>query len=68
MPTPQFPIPVLQSGIKLTNEPPRGVKNNLKGSYLNLNRAEYQEGNDNYKKLLFSLCLFHAVILERKKF
>jgi dynein heavy chain len=33
MPTTVFPVPVLQSGIKLTNEPPRGLKANLKRTF-----------------------------------
>lgn len=33
MPTNSFPVTVLQNSIKLTNEPPKGIKNNLLRSY-----------------------------------
>jgi dynein heavy chain len=70
IPTPVFPVPVLQSGIKLTNEPPRGLKANLKRTFLEIDDSEYESCSKprEYKKLLFALAYFHAVILERRKF
>ena len=37
MPAEYFPVPVLQNGSKLTLEPPRGLKANLKKSFIELN-------------------------------
>jgi dynein heavy chain len=70
MPTQKFPVSVLQSGIKITNEPPRGIKANIKRSYLETEESWYNKNSKpvEFKKLLFSLSLFHAVILERRKF
>lgn len=36
MPVDYFPTSVLQSGLKMTTEPPRGIKNNLARSYMNI--------------------------------
>ena len=35
MPTDYFPISILQNGIKLTTEPPRGIRANMKRAFNN---------------------------------
>lgn len=69
-PHPDFPISILQAGIKMTTEPPKGIKANLKRLYHIVTEQQFNacEAKEKYKKLLFSLCYFHAVLLERKKF
>lgn len=42
MPTTKFPVPVLQSGIKLTNEPPKGLKANLGRTFNEVDEKEYE--------------------------
>ena len=70
MPSDKFPVPVLQSGIKLTNEPPKGLKANLLRTFNDIQEKDFESCSKavEYKKLLFSLAFFHAVILERRKF
>ncbi|KAL0267127.1 UNVERIFIED_CONTAM: hypothetical protein PYX00_009482 [Menopon gallinae] len=69
-PHPDFPISILQAGIKMTTEPPKGLKANLKRLYQIMTEQQFNmcEAKEKYKKLLFSLCFFHAILLERKKF
>ena len=69
MPTPAFPVTVLQSSLKLTQEPPKGLKANLGRSYIDLdvNDLEGCMQPTAYKNLLFGLCFFNAVIQERRK-
>lgn len=70
MPSTKFPVPVLQSGIKLTNEPPKGMRANVSRSLNEINEKVYNScvKDFEFKKLLYSLAFFHAVILERRKF
>ncbi|XP_064629143.1 dynein axonemal heavy chain 1-like isoform X2 [Lineus longissimus] len=71
MPSPKFPVFILQNGSKLTMEPPRGIKANLLKTYSSLNDDFLNscgEKNSEFRHLLLSLCLFHGVLLERRKF
>ena len=43
MPEVYFPASILQNGLKMTTEPPRGIKANLKRSYTNLVTEETLE-------------------------
>ncbi|XP_064408838.1 dynein axonemal heavy chain 2 [Latimeria chalumnae] len=69
-PHPEFPISILQAGIKMTTEPPKGLKANMKRLYQLITDQQFNRCTkpSRYKKLLFALCFFHAVLLERKKF
>jgi dynein heavy chain len=59
-----FPVPVLQIGLKITIEPPKGIKSNVMRS-LNAVTDEYLEDCaklNPWKKLLVSLCFFHSIV------
>lgn len=65
-----FPINLLQISIKVTNEPPRGMKAGLLRSYSSvvdgerLGRVETKEWRD----LVFTLCFLHSIVQERRRF
>lgn len=70
MPATYFPVSILQNGLKLTTEPPRGLKANLKRSYNEITEESFKDCTkfDEWKKLLFGICFFHAVVQERRKY
>jgi dynein heavy chain len=71
MPSPIFPTAVLQESVKVTNEPPKGLRANLAQSFANVSRDLFDDNppqGSKFRKLLFGVCFFNAVILERKKF
>lgn len=67
-----FPVSILQNGVKMTNEPPKGFRANLLRSFGNLIKEEDYEGSGiktlEWKKLVTGLAFFHANIQERRKF
>ncbi|KAL6609170.1 dynein heavy chain and region D6 of dynein motor-domain-containing protein [Neocallimastix sp. 'constans'] len=70
MPTDKFPVAILQNGVKSTVEPSKGLKANLLRTYTAYNE-EYLNSSSKiqqWKKLLFSLSFFHAIVQERRKF
>jgi dynein heavy chain len=70
MPSHSFPVAILQNSIKLTNEPPKGLANNVMRTFLDISEDDYESCSkpEPYKKLLFGLAFFHAVVQERRKF
>ena len=74
MPATFFPVPILQNGVKMTNEPPRGLRANLMrsltlvGDWVDFEQCEGNNGSAVWKKLAFSVCFFHAMVQERTRF
>ncbi|KAI9188053.1 hypothetical protein H9P43_002444 [Blastocladiella emersonii ATCC 22665] len=69
-PHPQFPITILHSAIKMTTEPPKGLRANMIRLYTKQTEESLNScrKTTDYKRLLFGLSFFHSVVLERKKF
>ena len=65
-----IPQGILESSIKITNEPPTGMFANLHKALNNFNQdtLEMCARENEFKSILFSLCYFHAVVSERRKF
>ncbi|KAI9141400.1 dynein heavy chain and region D6 of dynein motor-domain-containing protein [Paraphysoderma sedebokerense] len=65
-----FPIAILHSAIKVTTDPPKGLKSNMMRLYSKLSADKFNECRmrDCYKTLVFAFCFFHSVVLERRKF
>merc|ERR1711871_275368 len=72
-PSPKFPVYVLQNGVKMTLEPPKGIKANCGGAYYKftdgfMDKFSGHARDNDWRKLLYGLVHFHAVLLERKKY
>jgi dynein heavy chain len=66
-----LPPSLLQACVKLTNEPPQGLRANMARAWSQfddetLDRACARQAE--YRAIVFALCFFHAALQERKKF
>jgi len=67
-PSNRIPIGLLEKSIKLTNEPPQGLKANMKRAFTFFTKDEFEDKESKIKTVLFGLCYFHSVMVERRKF
>jgi dynein heavy chain len=73
-PAKYFPVSVLQTSIKMTNEPPQGLRANILRSFDLAMPKDMFKGRPRSaldrarRRVLFSLAFFHAIVQERRKF
>uniref|UniRef100_A0A3Q2QBU8 Uncharacterized protein n=1 Tax=Fundulus heteroclitus TaxID=8078 RepID=A0A3Q2QBU8_FUNHE len=69
IPFKKIPVSILQNGAKMVIEPPRGIRARLERAYLSFTDELMSSSSKVcFKPLLLSLCLFHGVALERRRF
>lgn len=61
---------ILESSIKITNEPLTGMLANIHKTLDNFDQETLETSSKEveFKTILFALCYFHACITERRKF
>jgi len=69
-PSKAFPVAVLQDGVKMTVEPPKGLKANLVRSFNSFSDEMLEDcaKPKEYRALLYALCFYHAIVQDRRKF
>lgn len=77
-PSSVFPVSVLQNSVKMTNEPPKGLRANMHRSFTSdpLMRDKFftnaflfsDQANKCWLRGVFALVFFHAVVQERREF
>jgi dynein heavy chain len=70
-PHPEFPLGLLQMGIKVTNEPPKGLKAGMFRTFttvINPDFLERVDPGDQWRSLTYAVCFLHSIVYERRKF
>lgn len=70
-PHPEFPLGLLQMAIKVTTEPPDGLKAGISRTFntmINQDFMEKVEPYDKWRSLIFAICFMHSIVQERRKF
>jgi dynein heavy chain len=65
-----IPEPIIQSCIKVANESPQDLKSNMIRAWGNFNEERLDSciKKHEFRAILYSLCLFHSLVIGRKKF
>lgn len=76
-PTDEFPLSILQECIKMTKDPPKGIRANVRQIYANACSSRIEKTNfadvpsekmEDWQTLFMSLSFFHAVVRERRRY
>jgi dynein heavy chain len=65
---PDFSISLLQRSLKITQEPPKGIRPNMYSLYGTRDKFMEVEKHSEFRKAVFGLTWFHTILIERKKF
>lgn len=69
MPSPDFPMGILQRSLKVVTEPPEGLKLNMKQTYTKITDVELDQCEHfAFRPLMYVLGFFHAIVQDRRKF
>lgn len=67
-----IPESILQNSLKVSNEAPSDLKSNLRRALSKFDESHFERAKthkpNEFKALLFGLCMFHSLILGRRKF
>lgn len=67
----EFPLGLLQMAIKVTTEPPKGLKAGISRTFNTMINQDFLERVEPYEKwraIVYSVCFMHSVVQERRKF
>jgi dynein heavy chain len=68
-PSQDFPMGILQRSLKVVNEPPNGLKLNMKNTLSKVTEESLEScPHAAYRPLVYTLAFFHAVVQERRKY
>eukprot|EP01022_Parablepharisma_sp_SALTPOND_P024634 TRINITY_DN551_c0_g1_i3.p1 TRINITY_DN551_c0_g1~~TRINITY_DN551_c0_g1_i3.p1 ORF type:complete len:1302 (-),score=226.01 TRINITY_DN551_c0_g1_i3:962-4867(-) len=65
-----IPETILQSCIKIANEAPQDLKNNMRRAFSMFKQDRFEQCSKplDFKALLFALCMYHSLLLGRRKY